>query len=63
MIDEEWRNIFSYPDYLISSFGRVWTACARFIGSSPAHVSNCVSGKRKRHKGLTFEFVDKEDFV
>lgn len=33
------------------------SACAKSIGSLATHVSNCLSGKRKKHKGYTFEYV------
>lgn len=34
------------------------TSCARALNSRPAHIHNCVSGRRKRHKGFTFQYVD-----
>jgi hypothetical protein len=33
------------------------TACAKHIQGSHGAISLCLSGKRKRHKGYTFEYV------
>ena len=32
--------------------------CARRIGGSQAHISNCLAGKRSTHRGYHFEYVD-----
>lgn len=33
---------------------------AAFIGGTPSAVNECLHGKRKQHKGYTFEFADDE---
>ncbi len=32
--------------------------CAVYIGGYDSHVSTCLNGKRRTHKGFTFEYAD-----
>ena len=34
--------------------------CARKINGNPAHIHDCVTGKRHTHRGYHFEYVDEE---
>jgi len=34
------------------------TACARAINGQPGNISHCLSGRRRSHRGFTFELID-----